>query len=164
MLIHHSKVRDFFCSGGWGWKLKRCSCRKIRWPYVGAERKKWNKVRTEPLLHCRWPKKIKLKKEKKKMAKDNYLLSYALRYPSFFLLKCREINLKREFLFPLLQRGQTSLSLLNFSYNPFENLQTKVGKYWKDKSNLLVLQLEMKIATRDQHYWLLKGRIKCIST
>lgn len=63
------------------------------------------------------------------MAKDNYLLSYALRYPSFFLLKCREINLKREFLFPLLQRGQTSLSLLNFSYNPFENLQTKVGKY-----------------------------------
>lgn len=134
MLIHHSKVRDFFCSGGWGWKLKRCSCRKIRWPYVGAERKKWNKVRTEPLLHCRWPKKIKLKKEKKKMAKDNYLLSYALRYPSFFLLKCREINLKREFLFPLLQRGQTSLSYSIFLIILLRTCKLRLGSTERTKA------------------------------
>lgn len=35
--------------------VKRCLCRKIRGPYCGAERRKWDKVRTEPLLHCRQP-------------------------------------------------------------------------------------------------------------
>lgn len=91
VLTHHSTVPGFFCFGSWRWKLKRFIYRKIRWPYLGVKRKKWNKVRTEPLLHCIWPKKIKLKKGEKqkrtKMAKDNYLSLYCLRYPSFLPVK-----------------------------------------------------------------------------
>ena len=57
MLSHHSTVPGFICFGSWGWKLKRRTYRKIRWLYLGVKRKKWNKVRTEPLSHC-----IRLKK------------------------------------------------------------------------------------------------------
>lgn len=90
-LTHHSPVPGFSCFGSWGWKLKRCIYKKIRWPYSGVKRKKWNKVRTEPLLHCIWSKKVKLKKGEKqkrtKMAKDNYLFLCCLKYPSLFPVK-----------------------------------------------------------------------------
>lgn len=68
------------------------------------------------------------------MAKDNYLLSYALRYPSSFLLKCREINLKREFLFPLLQRGQTSLSYSMFLIILLRTCKLRLGSTERTKA------------------------------
>lgn len=73
------------------------------------------------------------------------MFSYCLKY-SFFLPNCplKRNKFKWRIFISFITKGPNVTELFNFPYNPLENLQTKVGKYGKNKSNLLVLTLKLK--------------------
>lgn len=134
-LPHHShKVLMFWA------QLTRCIYKGLRDPKQ-AERKQQNQVRTKSLL-CWMPKGEQSwrRKNRTKMAKTIIYFQVTWGNPPFACL-LRQVRVEQNL--TSLNTKADITELFNFPYNPLENLQGKFGKCWKNKSNFLVLQLEI---------------------